>query len=82
MMYARLREVCNVFLFLVVKNVENDAKEIPMNRCTKPMKRMIIKFGERAVCVYVKMGDVVEHLKTGRKSCNYISDIELILREK
>ena len=50
-MYARLREVCNVFLFLVVKNVENDAKEIPMNRCTKPMKRMIIKFDERALCL-------------------------------
>ena len=81
MMYARLREVCNVFLFLVVKNVENDAKEIPMNRCTKPMKRMIIKFDERASC-YVKMGGVVENLKTGRKSCNDISDIELILREK
>ena len=51
MMYARLREVCNVFLFLVVKNVENDAKEIPMNRCTKPTKRMIIKFDERASCL-------------------------------
>ena len=32
--------------------------------------------------VYVKMGDVVENLNTGRKSCNDISDIELILREK
>lgn len=32
--------------------------------------------------VYVKMGGVVENLKTGRKSCNDISDIELILREK
>ena len=44
MMYARLSEVCNVFLFLVVKNVENDGKEIPM-------KRMIIKFDERASCL-------------------------------
>ena len=34
------------------------------------------------LCVYVKMGDVVENLNTGRKSCNDISDIELILREK
>ena len=50
-MYARLREVCNVFLFLVVKNVENDAKEIPMNRCTFSIKRMIIKFDESALCV-------------------------------
>ena len=33
-------------------------------------------------CVYVKMGDVAENLKTGRKSCNDISDIEHILREK
>lgn len=44
MMYARLSEVCNVFLFLVVKNVENDAKEIAM-------KRMIIKSDERASCL-------------------------------
>ena len=35
----------------MVKNVENDAKEIPMNRCTKPMKRIIIKFDERALCL-------------------------------
>ena len=44
MMYARLSEVCNVFLFLVVENVENDGKEIPM-------KRMIIKFDELASCL-------------------------------
>lgn len=50
-MYARLREVCNAFLFLVVKNVENDTKEILMNRCTFSIKRMIIKFDERALCL-------------------------------
>ena len=33
----------------MVKSVENDAKEIPMNKCTKSMKRMIIKFDDRAL---------------------------------
>lgn len=30
-------------------SVENDAKEIAMNKCTKSMKRMIIKFDDRAL---------------------------------
>ena len=59
-MYARLREACKVFLFLVVKKGESDTKEIPMNRCTKPMKRMIIKFDERALCL-------CENRRGGRK---------------
>ena len=39
------------FLFLVVKNVENNSKEIPMNRCTFSIKRMITKFDEPALCL-------------------------------
>ena len=52
-----------------------------MNRCTKPMKRMIIKFDERALCL-CENGRRGRKFENRKERCNDISDIELILREK